>query len=467
MKLASVLKIRVWTWALITILTVGFSPTLPAGELPLVAASTYTPHTPIWIIGNGGFTQANGVISGSGKPLDPYIIEGWSINASSGAGIVVKDVTASFIIRQNRVFSGKLNYGVSLVNVTHAVVSDTVILNSAPAIGVDASSNVTIANNTVTGAADWGIYLYNTTQSLVSGNTVTSTGSYGIDLEYSYNCSVTDNVLNNDYIGIDLLYSNQIIVIGNNLTINSLNGIRLNYSNFNLFYHNNFLSNGQNQAFDQDNQGNAWNDSYPTGGNYWSDYQGVDKCNGPNQNICTGPDGIGDTPYSLPVYAPYIDHYPLVKPYTGLKNPLPDLSLSLNPANLSIPAGSSLKTVITLNSLNNFHSNVSISVTVYDPGLSATLNATTFRLNAQGTASSQLILAASKDAGLGTFEVNVTANTGYFSRVATAIVKVTAAQTQQPIASSGNYETIIIIAATVAVVVVASGVIKAKSSKKL
>jgi hypothetical protein len=41
---------------------------------------------------------------------------------------------------------------------------------------------------------------------------------------------------------------------------------------------------------------NTWEGGYPSGGNYWSDYEGVDAYNGPYQNE-TGSDGIGDTAY--------------------------------------------------------------------------------------------------------------------------------------------------------------------------
>jgi parallel beta-helix repeat protein len=47
------------------------------------------------------------------------------------------------------------------------------------------------------------------------------------------------------------------------------------------------------------NYPNYWNASYPTGGNYWISYTGVDNCSGPAQNICPSPDGIGDTPFTL------------------------------------------------------------------------------------------------------------------------------------------------------------------------
>ena len=56
----------------------------------------------------------------------------------------------------------------------------------------------------------------------------------------------------------------------------------------------------------------TWDDGYPSGGNYWSNYAGADLYSGPDQNI-TGSDGIIDTPYDVNVYSR--DHYPLMKPY--------------------------------------------------------------------------------------------------------------------------------------------------------
>jgi hypothetical protein len=56
----------------------------------------------------------------------------------------------------------------------------------------------------------------------------------------------------------------------------------------------------------------AWNEPYPVGGNYWSNYTGSDRFSGPDQNI-PGPDGIGDTPFVL---APSeVDYYPLMTPW--------------------------------------------------------------------------------------------------------------------------------------------------------
>ena len=56
---------------------------------------------------------------------------------------------------------------------------------------------------------------------------------------------------------------------------------------------------------------NFWNLSYPTGGNYWSSYSGVDEKSGPKQDE-PGSDGVGDT--SFVIDANNIDNYPLIVP---------------------------------------------------------------------------------------------------------------------------------------------------------
>jgi len=55
---------------------------------------------------------------------------------------------------------------------------------------------------------------------------------------------------------------------------------------------------------------NRWNDDYPSGGNYWSDYKGSDACRGDAQDI-SGSDGIGDTFKTIPTYLE-ADRYPLM-----------------------------------------------------------------------------------------------------------------------------------------------------------
>ncbi|MCD6263682.1 hypothetical protein J7L60_04670 [Candidatus Bathyarchaeota archaeon] len=62
------------------------------------------------------------------------------------------------------------------------------------------------------------------------------------------------------------------------------------------------------QAYDEDT--NRFDNGYPNGGNYWSNYNGTDSYSGPYQNE-TGSDGIGDTPY--PIQTSNEDSYPFMQ----------------------------------------------------------------------------------------------------------------------------------------------------------
>jgi parallel beta-helix repeat protein len=103
-------------------------------------------------------------------------------------------------------------------------------------------------------------------------------------------------------------------IIGN-LVSNNDYGILLFSSNSTKIYHNSFIENTQ-QVLLSESFNTAWDDGYPSGGNYWSDYVGVDMFRGPPQNE-TGSDGIGDTPYI--VDPGNQDNYPLMAYGTGLR----------------------------------------------------------------------------------------------------------------------------------------------------
>src|SRR5437867_4455907 len=53
-----------------------------------------TPHAPILIDGPGNFTASNGVTGGSGTKNNPYIIQGWSIDARTANGIEIRDIVS-------------------------------------------------------------------------------------------------------------------------------------------------------------------------------------------------------------------------------------------------------------------------------------------------------------------------------------------------------------------------------------
>jgi parallel beta-helix repeat protein len=98
--------------------------------------------------------------------------------------------------------------------------------------------------------------------------------------------------------------------MGNSITNNDW-GIWLGGSSNNSIYYNDFVNNRL-QVYLYNLGVNAWDCSYPSGGNYWSDYNGSDLYSGPYQNE-TGYDWIGDSPYVIDQNN--IDRYPLMHPF--------------------------------------------------------------------------------------------------------------------------------------------------------
>ncbi len=173
------------------------------------------------------------------------------------------------------------------------------------------------------------VILANCTKVMIENQELTY-GSVGVELGFSSNNNITCNNASNNFLGICLYSSNWNEVIGNNVS-NSGNGIHLVVSSNNRIDYNNIVDN-LNQAYD-DRSDNYWDNGYPQGGNYWSDYVGVDKFKGPNQDQ-PGSDGIGDTNYTID--SDSVDHYPLMEPY--IHKPLENYTILKQGWNLiSIP----------------------------------------------------------------------------------------------------------------------------------
>jgi parallel beta-helix repeat protein len=166
-----------------------------------------------------------------------------------------------------------------------------------------------ISNYTVTDAGQ--VILVNCNNVYVE-NLNLSNASKGIQLWNTNNSIIANNIITNNWICVDLCYSHNNTMHGNFITTNfgtqSINiefNIALEYSSNNKIF-NNFIAN---RVLFGGSEKNVWDNGYPYGGNYWSDYSVIDIYGGPYQNL-TGSDGIGDMPYSI--YANNTDHYPLM-----------------------------------------------------------------------------------------------------------------------------------------------------------
>jgi parallel beta-helix repeat protein len=173
------------------------------------------------------------------------------------------------------------------------------------------SPNSSIYQNLV-GYERYGIYLDSANNSIV-GNTACRTWYAGIwILPSSYNSIIANNIVENNYYDGIRLSCDNCIIFGNNIT-NNYYGLSFSTVSGNRIFHNNFINNKGQTVWSVPTRVNTWDNGYPSGGNYWSDYRGVDLYSGPYQNV-TGSDGIGDTPYVIDENN--VDHYPLMKPWT-------------------------------------------------------------------------------------------------------------------------------------------------------
>jgi len=205
----------------------------------------------------------------------------------------IEPSTAPIQNLQNSTYIFTSNINDSIVVERHSIVIDGAGytlrgMGSEAGITFTGRSNVTVKNTRIT-KFSYGIYLYGSSNITLSNNTI----------------------INNEWDGIYLVYSDNNFLYGNIVSSNKRYGIMLSECGNNRIFHNNFINNYMNQTCLYQSFNNMWNASYPSGGNYWSDYNGVDLNSGPYQND-TGSDGIGDYPYSLDAYNQ--DYYPLIAP---------------------------------------------------------------------------------------------------------------------------------------------------------
>jgi parallel beta-helix repeat protein len=237
--------------------------------------------------------SSGNIISGNNITNNNY--DGISLSYSSGNIISGNNIAAN-------------NQGIDLFHSSSSIISGNNITNNDDGIHIWYSSKNSMAGNTITANSGVGISLSESSNNnSISGNNLRNNYG-GIGLGSSSNNTLTrNNITNNSYYGFSLSYSSGNIISGNNITNNKLYGIQLLYSsNNNSIYHNNFINNLE-QVYSS-KLTNTWDDGYPSGGNYWSDY----LTRYPNATEIDHT-GIGDISYEI--NANNTDHYPLMIPY--------------------------------------------------------------------------------------------------------------------------------------------------------
>lgn len=357
--------------ALLFAASLSLIPNLSSEIFPATvpARTAYISHVNIAIMNDAQFNSTNfpnnGVVSGNGTILNPYIISGWNINISGVNGIQIWTATAYFIIRDCYIHGGGSDiYGIYLNNSRNGILNNNTISNYKTGLGggggirLDYSSNNSVANNTCLNNA-YGICLDHSNDNTVSNNTCSNDhlSNYGgVYLYYSDGNTISNNTCNANFdCGISLYASNFNAVSNNICSNNSADGIEIYggaaHSNTNnnlswnqawnngqygvriysdsgtnnslwnnVFIDNNDVSSIFNSSRTQayDNGTNNWWNSSSGLGNFWSDLTTPD----------TDSDGIVDWSYNLSGAAGAKDYFPLMRFSPDLYPPVTTASLA-------------------------------------------------------------------------------------------------------------------------------------------
>jgi parallel beta-helix repeat protein len=178
--------------------------------------------------------------------------------------------------------------------------------------------NVSIQNIRIEGFC-YGIYLNHSSSINIVGSKITAALYTGIVLWdcSNHNSIIGNDIIANDYDGVYIANSSSNHILRNNIEDNSYGIYIWGNSSGNIIYHNNFINTGPATA--SFGSVNIWDNGYPFGGNYWSDYEGVDS----------DKDGIGDTPYYI--LEGNVDNYPLMGSFRSFSTPLgPEVDILSN-----------------------------------------------------------------------------------------------------------------------------------------
>ena len=233
-----------------------------------------------------GFTIQNCSIFWHGGPPPP---SGILLNCVFGCNI-----TGNILINNPQA-------SLTLYNSSGNIVSDNIISNGSGGIYIRGSSNNIVSGNTITQMNNPGMGLYKFSDgNTITNNSISAEGN-SIEIIESSNNVVAENIIANSYRGISL---------GDQLVEHN--------STSNMIYHNSFINNTIQVYIQPHAFNNTWDNGYPSGGNYWSDYE--DRYPSAEE---IDESGIWDTPYVMDENNQ--DNYPLIPEFPTWTSMLPIL----------------------------------------------------------------------------------------------------------------------------------------------
>jgi len=230
------------------------------------------------------------------------------------SGNVINDTRGVFgFSSNNNVFSSNnisnsSEAGMNIRSSMRNILYDNYLTLNTYGVYIKDCSNTNITENTFTKNVLHGIYLTGDTTDVVRQNFFINNTASGMSLDSS-NCIITENVFNYGQVGISLQRTGCRISNNSFQNMSSTALTATQTSSNNIIYLNHFIENTINAREQGSNQ---WDNG--TVGNYWDDYNYVDRDH----------DGFGDRAYILSSSGR--DHYPLgmfLQPPQKPSNPSP------------------------------------------------------------------------------------------------------------------------------------------------
>ncbi|MCK4758219.1 MAG: Ig-like domain-containing protein, partial [Thermoplasmata archaeon] len=232
--------------------------------------------------------------------------------------------------------------GIRIESVDYCRIENVIALNNTYGIYLNYADNCWIINNQIINSSSIGLHCYRGNDNEFGNNYFLNSFASGIQLSDSatswiHNSTFIGNGFGGAVTGGILLWGalSKNNIIENNLCDGNTDGIHFRASGVagniirgntiinntryavqytsgagpNTFYHNNFINN--NADLSGTIASDVWDNGYPSGGNYWDNYAGVDFYSGPGQDQPSA-DSIGDTPHT---FTGDQDNYPLMYPW--------------------------------------------------------------------------------------------------------------------------------------------------------